>query len=370
VSGTSKSQHISLLAYSPTRLVRLMIASFLTREEIPGASVSVRVGGAHTFTLAVGTRDLAGAVTLHADARFPFYSITKLILAAAALQLVGQGRLALDGPIGPQLPEVALPAPITLRQLLGHTAGLPDYGALPAYGAALRTHPERAWTDAEFLAHTLPQGLRFPPGTSWAYSNIGYMLVRLLIERAAEQPLVVALRRLVFAPLGLRRTRVATDLAAGATLTQGWSSALDPAAGLQDIAPRYDPGWVAHGLVAGTAHELARLTEAIIAGNLLTSASRAALLAPTLLPFTHPHFRQVAYGLGTMLDPASPHGRVAGHAGGGPGYSVAAFHFPHLAGRPVTIAALLNRDRDDAALRLVFDLAEAVGGVDEVGRVG
>ena len=144
-------------------------------------------------------------------------------------------------------------------------------------------------------------------------------------------------------------------------MTPGWSSALDPAAGLQDIAPRYDPGWVAHGLVAGTAHELARLTEAIVAGEVLPPASRDALLTPTLLTFAHPHFRQPAYGLGAMLDPASPHGAVAGHGGGGPGYSAAAFHFPHLAGRPVTIAALLNRDRDDAAPRLVFALAGEMG---------
>lgn len=298
---------------------------------------------------------------LRADDRCPFYSITKLILAVAALQLVSRGRLALDAPVGPLLPEVALLAPITLRQLLGHTAGLPDYGALPAYGAALRADPERPWTAADFLAATLPQGLRFQPGTGWAYSNVGFLLVRLLIERTTEQPLATALDRLIFGPLGLRQTGVVVDLAAGAALTPGWSSALDPAAGLRDIAPRYHPGWVAHGLVAGTAHELARLTAAVVTGDILPPAMRAALLTPTLLPFAHPHFRQPAYGLGAMLDPASPYGLVAGHAGGGPGYSTAAIHFPHLAGRPTTIAVLLNRDRDEAALRLVFALAEAVG---------
>ena len=152
---------------------------------------------------------------LRAAARFPFYSITKLILATAALRLVEEGRLALDHPVGALLPEVALLAPLTLRQLLGHTAGLPDYGTLPAYGAALRAHPEEAWTDAEFLAQTLPQGLCFTPGTGWAYSNIGFLLVRLLIERTTARPLAAALRCLVFAPLGLRRTRVIATLAEG-----------------------------------------------------------------------------------------------------------------------------------------------------------
>jgi len=330
------------------------------REEIPGASVNIRANGKRAFAAALGTRDLSGVTALRADDRFPGYRITKLILAAAALQLVSQGRLALDAPVGPILPEVALPLPITLRQLLGHTAGLADYGALPAYGAALRAHPEQPWTAANFLAQTLPQRLRFPPGEGWDYPNIGFLLVRLIIERATNQSLAAALDRLIFKPLSLRRTRVVAGLAEGAALTPGWSSALDPAVGLQDIAPRYHPGWVAHGLIAGTAHEPARLTEAIVAGDLLPPPMRATLLAPTLLPFAHPHFRQPAYSLGAMLDPASPHGLVAGHAGAGPGYSTAAFHFPRLADRAITIVALLNRDRDDAALRLVCVLADTL----------
>ena len=105
-------------------------------------------------------------------------------------------------------------------------------------------------------------------------------------------------------------------------------------------------------------HELAQLVEAVIAGPLLSASERALLLTPTILPFAHPLVRQPAYGLGIMIDTASPYGLTAGHSGGGPGYSAAAFHFATLAGQPTTIIALANRDRDDVAMRIVFAIAE------------
>ena len=142
---------------------------------------------------------------------------------------------------------------MTIRQLLGHTAGIPDYGGLPEYAAAVRATPETPWSGAEFLARTLPSGLRFAPGTSWAYSNIGFLLIRQLLERVTGEPLAALLDRALFAPLGLQRTTVAATLADAATLTPGWSTYLDPTGDLADVTPRYHPGWVSHGVVTATA---------------------------------------------------------------------------------------------------------------------
>jgi hypothetical protein len=64
-----------------------------------------------------------------------------------------------------------------------------------------------------------------------------------------------------------------------------------------------------------------------------------------------------AYGLGLMIDPASPYGTVAGHTGGGPGFATAAYRFPNVNGHTVTIAALVNRDGGDAATGIAFILA-------------
>ncbi len=82
------------------------------------------------------------------------------------------------------------------------------------------------------------------------------------------------------------------------------------------------------------------------------------MLDPVPVPAQHPLFRQPSYGLGVMIDPGSPYGSVAGHGGGGPGYSAAALHLPHIEERRATIVVLANRDRDDLAMGISFALAD------------
>src|SRR5690606_19963020 len=114
-----------------------------------------------------------------------------------------------------------------------------------------------------------------------------------------------------------------------------------------------------------TAGETALMLEALVSGRLLRPASLAAMLAPVAVPGEFPPFVRPAYGLGLMLDPASPYGLAAGHAGGGPGYATAAFHLPNVAGRRVTAVALLNRDAG-SAVKAAFALARHTEGFDPI----
>ncbi len=217
------------------------------------------------------------------------------------------------------LPDLPLAMPVTVRQLLRHTGGLPDYGGLPAYFEELQAHPAQPWTPEEFLERTLPRGLTFAPGQGWGYSNVGFLIVRLLLERVTDSPLREALRQSLFAPLGLRRTFVAETLTDARALTPGYSGLFSQDGALADVAPVYHPGWVAHGVVISTATELARIVEALFTGRLVRPDLLAMMLDPVLVPGAHPLFRQPAYGLGLMRDPRSPYGPVAGHGGGGRG---------------------------------------------------
>src|SRR5215475_4658851 len=113
---------------------------------------------------------------------FPIYSITKTLTAICALRLAELGSLRLDADVRQWLPEVNLPTAITLTHLLRHTSGLRDYGPQPEYHEAVRTHPAHPWTRQEFLDATVPKGLLFRPGDSWAYSNVGYMLIVDIME--------------------------------------------------------------------------------------------------------------------------------------------------------------------------------------------
>ncbi len=331
--------------------------ALLDAAAAPGAAICLLVDGETVLASGVGHRDLARTAPLAADARFPLYSVAKILLAVAALRLAEAGRLDLDAPIQTVLPGLPLAAPVTLRQALNHTGGLPDYGGMPAYHEDLRADPGNPWAPDEFLARTLPMGLRFPPGQGWAYSNIGYLLVRQAIERTLHRSLRDALDESIFRPLALAGTAVAESLADMRHATPGYSAALDGDGALDDISRRYHPGWVSHGLVLSTAPEAARIVEAVFAGRLLQPASLAAMLDAVPVPEEHHLIAQPGYGLGLMIDLNSPFGLVAGHGGGGPGYSTAAFHFPDVAGHRLTSVSLANRDQPDLGLDLAFALA-------------
>jgi D-alanyl-D-alanine carboxypeptidase len=122
------------------------------------------------------------------DAVFPWWSITKTVLAAAVLRLVDSGRLSLG--------NLYRDRPYTIRQLLQHTAGLNTYGGPPYRAAVAAGDP--VWPVAELLARVKADRLVFSPGEGWAYSNVGYLFVRQLIEETVGMEIDESLRALVF----------------------------------------------------------------------------------------------------------------------------------------------------------------------------
>jgi D-alanyl-D-alanine carboxypeptidase len=332
-------------------------ATLLRETGTPGAAIALAVDDDPIVSRGIGVADLAGALPMAADGRFLLYSVTKTILAIAALRLVEAGEFDLDADVSRLLPDVPLTASATLRQLLNHTGGLPDYGGLQAYAAALRADPGAPWPDAEFLERTLARGPRFAPCEWWAYSNIGYLLVRRIVEARGGGSLARVLDDLIFRPLGLRNTSVAASLANTRSLTPGYSAQLDDDGELRDVRDRYHPGWVSHGVVESTAAETAAIVTALFDGRLLGPAALAEMLHGVAVGVEHPAFAVPGYGLGLMLDLAPDAGLVAGHAGGGPGYSTAAFRFETLDGRRVTSVALANRDAGEIGLRIAFAVA-------------
>ncbi|MFN8592094.1 MAG: serine hydrolase domain-containing protein [Thermomicrobiales bacterium] len=339
--------------------LREIVRDALHAGDAPGATIALMTDGSLVWNAGVGHRDMSRLEPLAVDAGFYLYSITKIFLAIAILRLTEEGRLALDDPIQNVLPEAPFAELVTLRQLLNHTSGLPDYGALPEYERDVRERPGQPWSADAFLAHSLRRGFRFPPGEGWAYSNIGMMLVRQAIERTVRGSLREALDDLVFRPVGLRQTVVAESLHDSDRLTAGYTTQLDADGALRDMAARYHPGWVAHGVAISTAADLARALDALFAGRLLTAESLRTMMEAVPVPAAHPQFVRPGYGLGLMIDLGSRYGLVAGHGGGGPGYSTAAFHFSDVRGHRVTSVALVNRDQPELATPIAFALVTA-----------
>jgi D-alanyl-D-alanine carboxypeptidase len=289
---------------------------------------------------------------------FLAYSVTKAFIAALALGLQEEGRLALDDPLARYVGAFAERPDVTLRRLLQHTAGLPDYGGLPEYHAAVRAAPGEPWDDEAFAAHTWQRGLLFEPGTGFAYSNPGYLLARRALERAADASLAELVAARIARPLGLSRTRVVETTADLRALAPGRSCWLAPSGEARDVRDAYHPGWVSHGVVASTASELARFLHALLAGR-VAGVTRAASLRELTTLVAVPRdaarapWREPGYGLGLMADAASPFGLLFGHNGGGPGHGASAFSAPGLRPGGVTACALVGVEEGGVAEGLV-----------------
>lgn len=345
--------------------IKSNVAQMLDEMDAPGATVAIHIDGKLFLLTGVGYRDTERTELLTVDGKFYTYSITKTLFALAVLRLVELRQLSLDDLVHSQLPDVALGNPVTLQQLLSHTAGLPDYGRTSAYVDAVRSSPSQPWSLATFLQLAQANTMRFVPDTGWAYSNIGYLLVRRILERTLNLPLRDILQQLVFEPLALQHTFVADTLEDAQRLTPGYSSFFSGSQ-MQDISRFYHPGWVAHGVVVSTAPELAQIMEALFSGAILNHTLLEQMLLPAYKLGAHPLFALIGYSLGLFVDLASPYGTVGGHTGEGPGYSTSAFHFSNLGEHRVTLVTFVNQEQHDLGLRVLFAVVRTLA--DELPR--
>ena len=245
----------------------------------------------------------------------PWWSFGKTIIAAVALRLAEQGRLDLDRPHDGA----------TLRQLLRHEAGLPDYGGLTNYHqAAGRGDPPWPWDD--LIAQSGPR--LFAPGEGWFYSNIGYRLVRERIEEAWGDNLGDAAIALLFDLLGITRVSLALLPEDLADVEMG-------------TAANYHPGWVYHGLFVGPLVQAAALLADLLGDRSPLSATSQEVMRDAR---DLPHFRRLpwsmaAYGTGLMCPHSMDGWRAVGHTGGGPGSQIAVYRRTSGCDRTVAVFA-------------------------------
>jgi D-alanyl-D-alanine carboxypeptidase len=305
---------------------------------------------------------------------FLAYSVTKTFTSALVLKLCDEGRLSLDDRLARWYAAIDRAPNISLRQLLNHTAGIPDYGGIAAYHESVRTSPSQPWSFERFAAETFDKGLLFDPGQGWAYSNPGYMLVKRIVEDVTGDSYRTLIAERIAGPLRLRRTFVAESIEDLATLAPGTSSLLASDATSRDVRNHYHPGWVSHGVVASTASDVVRFLNTLIRGRFLSQDSLDQMLALVSVSLDsigtasdNQPLRPArpGYGLGVMGDPASPWGLIVGHNGGGPCYSASAFHAFGLDG--LSVCAMGAIERGFSAERIVAGVFDYWSGLDTIG---
>jgi D-alanyl-D-alanine carboxypeptidase len=323
-------------------------------------ALGVVLTGGRRFAATSGTADLLGT-PITDRTRFRIASITKPIVATLVLDAVAHGKLGLDDVVDDLLPgAVRATPPVTIRQLLDHTAGIFDESndgdpqadlarvTDPALQDEGRSVEERylagervVASDRLLVALAETHDRYFAPGQGYHYSNIGYQLAAMVLERVTGQSLSDLLRTRIVEPLGLRRTTIAPpDLASpefrGYDASPVDGSPVDVTDGLLEF------GNGGNGGVLSTADDLLTIMQAIVSGRLLPTALVAEMERPVLQ----------SYGLGLATYELSC-GRFYGHGGSVNGTQSVALVSPD--GADGIVMAVNFRSSDDPGLPQLAD---------------
>lgn len=304
---------------------------FAAPEGVPGLSIALDVGGRTLLARGFGYADLEHMSPAEADTVYRIGSLTQPFTAVAILQLLDDGKLSLDEPLGncfPDWPEAV--RGITIEELLTHTSGLVSYT-----GLGLRFGDDfcAGMTREDVLALFLDQPLEFEPGTQFAFSSSGYFVLGLVVEKVSGQSYPDYLTRHVFEPLGMEHTVYCYE---DSLLVRRASGYQEIAGELENDAPLSIEHPFSAGALCSTAPDLVRFQRGLVDGTLLRPSTFARMAQPTVLPDgTH-----VPFGLGLSLDETDGHPAI-GCGGAINGFRSHLAYYPEL---DLSIALLANAE--------------------------
>ncbi|MEP6560282.1 MAG: serine hydrolase domain-containing protein, partial [Nakamurella sp.] len=248
----------------------------------PGVIAIVQVGDDRTVHTA-GVADLATGAVPTIDMRMRIASAAKAFSGATALSLVDQGLLSLDDTIAKWLPDLpAAWAAVTLRQLLSHTSGLPDFTKSPAFGAAVGASLETSPPPEQLLTYVYDQPLDFPPGSQYAYDNSDNIVVGRMIQAATGKSYADEVKEQVLQPLGLEATSLPVGIEIPEPVLHGYD--LEPPNPPEDVTDLVAAGWSwASGGIVSTPADMNTFIRGYVGGKLFgpkTQAQQTSLFIP------------------------------------------------------------------------------------------
>jgi CubicO group peptidase (beta-lactamase class C family) len=329
------------------------LSARMEHYKVPGMSVAVINDGKVEWAKGYGVKEVGSSDSVTASTRFQAASISKPVAATAALRLVEEGRLELDANVNDELkswrvPDNAFTAkqPVTLREILSHTAGLTVHG-FPGYAAGEKVPSTVDVLDGK--GNTDPVRVDTVPGTIWRYSGGGYTVAQLLVHDVTGEPFAAAMKRLVLDPLGMKQSTYEQPLPE----RLADSAAVAYRSGGKEVEGRWHtyPEQAAAGLWT-TPSDLARFALGIRAaymgeeGAILKQATAREMLTE----------RMGGYGLGVAVEGAADTLRFS-HGGANEGYR--AFFVLH----PSTGDGVAIMTNSDAGAALYMEAVRAVARV-------
>ena len=286
---------------------RLIARQGIAQQNLPGLSLAVGVGGQIVWAEGFGWADLESREPVDPNSQFRIGHVSVSLTSAAVGRLVEQGQLHFDSEIQEYVPEYPKKQwPVTVRQLMGHTAGVIHYRDTE-WGDKPSTHCDRASDGVPAFAN---DPLLFEPETKYSYSTYGWVLVSAAVETAAREPFFEYMRREIFEPMGMTHTRAdATKESIPGRVTSYFRGNFDNILTTGVDYSCFSGG----GAVLSTPSDLVRFGMAITGGKFLQPATVRRLQTRQTLVAGG----ETDYGLGWMLDTVELGGQrtaTAGHA--------------------------------------------------------
>lgn len=325
----------------------------------PGAAVLVVLDGKKVFEKGYGVSDLRSMRKIDAQTNFRLASVTKQFTATAIMLLVRDGKLRYDDRLTNLLPGFPdYGKSITLRNLLNHTSGLVDYEDLMESGSGQTPRYDKdrhQIKDAGVLSLLEQQRkTRFPPGTSWSYSNSGYAVLAMIVERTSGKPFGQFLHDRIFAPLGMTNT-VAFEKGNNEVANRAYGHTPKGAAWEEtDQSPT--SAVLGDGGIYSSLADMEKWDRALFQHTLLTEAEMQPALTPLKVQdgsLRGPDGSPAEYGFGWFLNPYHGHTRMW-HYGETVGFRTAIERFPD---DKLTVIVLCNRS-DLIAQDLALQVAD------------
>jgi D-alanyl-D-alanine carboxypeptidase len=304
-----------------------IVDQHLAETGAPGAVVGVWVPGRGTWVHAQGTGNLATGAPIRVDDEVRIASITKTFVATVILQLVDEGQIRLDDRLEQYVPGVPNGDRITIRQVLGMTAGIFNYTEDPAFLADYQANPLMPFSLQDVLAITRRHPPDFAPGEGFHYSDTNYFLLGQVIEQLTGQRVGEAIDQRVIRPLRLTSTSFPTAPEMPEPYAHGYEA--EPGSDAPRDVTRTNPtvAWTAGAMISNL-DDLRLWARALATGALLSPAAQRERLQWTAVPG------------GEALDMRYGIAGFVGHNGGIPGYSSIAVHLPEA---NATIVVLVNK---------------------------
>ena len=337
---------------------RQIVRTGLVEQNLPGLSVAVGVAGEVVWAEGFGFADLDTRVPVAPDMTFRIGTASVALTSAAVGLLLEKRRLSLDEAIQIHVPEFPKHQwPVTLRQLMAHTAGVANDGG--DEGPLFTKSCERPVEALPFLSGH-ERELLFEPGTKYTYSSYGWIVVSAAVEAAAGEPFLAFMRKQIFEPLGMRDTKAdsATEPIPNRVTPYFPRFAADPRYGPDPMRPLDYSCYAGSSAFLSTPSDLVRFGMAINNGTLLQPATVQLLQTSERLSSG----QETGYGLGWDVETvalAGEHTRSVGHDGESLGGMVASLMtFPE---RGIVVSVTSNisyADTADLALKIAQAFAE------------